>query len=114
MLLLIPVTRCMPSFQSTSNSFFDIYPLSANKSPEKFAAQCVEYFRIPVVHIPFCQAEVQQFATVIADQVELEAVKPSHGTFADLRHASEHSVGGNTLVMADGNLGGIYETYSGT
>ena len=33
MLLLIPVTRCIPSFQRVSNKCFDIYPLSANRSP---------------------------------------------------------------------------------
>ena len=45
--------------------------------------------------------------------MELEPVKPPHRALADFGHALEHLVGLDALVMADGNLGGVHETYAG-
>ena len=88
-------------------------PLVGEQVSEQFAAQHVKHSSIPVIHIAFRQAEVQQFATVIADQMEFEAIKPTHCTFAQLCHSLEYSIGTNALIMADGNPGGIHEADSG-
>ena len=38
--------------------------------------------RLPVIHITWCEHEIENFSLVIDDQMEFEAEEPSHGTFA--------------------------------
>ena len=47
---------------------------------------------IPVVIVGHCQAERDAVAGVIAEQVQLEAVAPSHCALAVLGNASKHLV----------------------
>lgn len=101
------VPRCVE--QSLRN-----VPLVGEQVTEQFAAQHIKHFRIPVTHIAFCQAEVQQLATVISDKMKFKTIEPTHCALAYLCHAFEHSICPDALVVAASNLGGIHEADSGT
>ena len=56
--------------------------------------------RFAIIHVTGGNAEGQQFAPVIDDEMELEAVKPAHGGFAATGHLLEDLVAMNAAVVA--------------
>ena len=57
--------------------------------------------RIPVVNIARCEHEVQEFPLFAADQMQFEAVEPSHRALAPLGKSLENPVEMDALVLAD-------------
>ena len=70
-------------------------------------------YRFAVVDVARRDAEGQEFAPVIDDQVQLEAVEPAHGGFAPAGHLLEHLVAVNAAVVARHQGGGIDEGQAG-
>lgn len=74
--------------------------LVADQLAVKEIRKCLVLQRLPVIHIPRRNHEVEQFAHLVADKMELEAEKPSHGAFPALGDAFENLVNVNALVFA--------------
>lgn len=66
--------------------------------------------RIPVVNIARCEHEVQEFPLFAADQMQFEAVEPSHRTLPPLGESLEYLVGADALVPAHAQGGAVHET----
>lgn len=58
--------------------------------------------RAAIIDVPWCHMQGQQFALVIDDQMQCEAVEPPHGGLAPRRHARKDCVCGNAVVVTDG------------
>ena len=66
--------------------------------------------RLPVVDVARGDHEVQQISLLIADQMEFEAIKPSHRALPALGKALENLVKMDTLVPANTQRGTVHET----
>ena len=66
--------------------------------------------RIHVVNIARCEHEVQEFPLFAADQMQFEAVEPSHRTLPPLGESLEYLVGADALVPAHAQGGAVHET----
>ena len=66
--------------------------------------------RIPVVNIARCEHEVQEFPLFAADQMQFEAVEPSHRTLPPLGESLEYLVEMDALVPAHAQGGAVHET----
>lgn len=66
--------------------------------------------RIPVVNIARCEHEVQEFPLFAADQMQFEAVEPSHRTLPPLGESLEYLVEADALVPAHAQGGTVHET----
>ena len=66
--------------------------------------------RIPVVNIARCEHEVQEFPLFAADQMQFEAVEPSHRTLPPLGESLEYLVEADALVPAHAQGGAVHET----
>ena len=62
---------------------------------------------VPVVHVRPCEAERYDLPGVVAQQVQLEAVAPSHRAFPILGKPGEHLVEVPPNVVAHGNHGAV-------
>lgn len=71
--------------------------------PEEFAF----LERFAVIHMCLCDHEVQYLSPFIDDQMELEAMEPSHGGSSRSCHSFEHLIGLDTFVLAHPQRGGI-------
>lgn len=69
---------------------------------------------IPVVHVCACKTECHDLPTVVAQQVELEAVTPAHRAPAVGGHAPEDLVGIAAKVVAYGYHRAVDEAYTRT
>jgi len=70
--------------------------------------------RLAVIDISGCDHEIQNLALVVADQMQLEAVKPAEGTFAALCYPLEHLAHVDALVSADPEQYTVHKADSGT
>jgi hypothetical protein len=91
----------------------DIPPITKQFS-EEFLHKHFKYILISIVHIAGRQAEAEQLAPVVTDQMQLKAEKPSHAAFTDPGYIFEYPVAFDTLVVADGYFSTVHEGYSGT
>ena len=87
-------------------------PLVRVKLSYDVVAQPVEHLLVPVVHVSPCEDEVQDLATLVADDVELEAVEPSHRALAPLGISLEHLVAPDPLVVAYRHACAVDEAYA--
>ncbi len=62
---------------------------------------------VPVVHVRPCEAERYDLPGVVAQQVQLEAVAPSHRAFPILGEPGEHLVEVPPNVVAHGDHGAV-------
>lgn len=99
--------------KSLEKPWRDISPVGKEPSVQ-FLCQYIPYFRIPVVHISSCEAEGYDFPTVIAGEMQLEAVTPAHCPFPICSHALENLVGIPPQVVADGNHCAVHKADAGT
>ena len=74
--------------------------------------QPVERTLVPVVHVAPCENEVQDFATLIVDEVKLEAVELAHRPLSPLGIPLEHFVALDQLVVTYGHSYAFDETYA--
>ena len=63
----------------------------------------------PVVHVPRCNHEVEQFSFLVADEMELEAIEPAHGALPSLSDTLEYLVDVYALVLAHTQRRAIHE-----
>ena len=56
--------------------------------------------RLPVINIPWCHHEIQQFTLFVAYQVQFEAKEPPHGTLATSSEPLESLMDMYSLVAA--------------
>ena len=66
-----------------------------------------------VVDVAGRQGQSQQIAAFVDDQVQLEPVKPAHGTFADLGQPLEDAVALDPFIVADLDRGRVDEADPG-
>ena len=66
--------------------------------------------RIPIVNIAWCEHEVQELSLFAADQMQFEAVEPSHRTLPPLGKPLEDLVEVDSLVPAHPQGGAVHET----
>jgi len=62
-----------------------------------------------VIGVARRQAERQQFATIVDDEVELEPREPAHGGLATTRIDSKDAMLGDPGIVTDGERGGVHE-----
>ena len=93
--------------------FLDIPPVSEHLSV-KFFLNHLPHTDVPVVHVSSCKTERYDVSAVVAHQVQLEAVTPSHRTLAVLGQTGEHLVEVPPDVVAHGYHGTVHERYPGT
>ena len=67
---------------------------------------------LPVIHIPRGYQEVQQFAFLVTNQMQLESKELSHGTLASLGYTFEYFMNADPLVPAYSQWCAVYETYT--
>ena len=87
-------------------------PLVCIQFSYNVVAQPVEHFLVPVVHIASCEDEVQDLTTLVADEVELEAVEPTHRALAHLGILLEHFVALDPFVVAHRHACAVDEAYA--
>lgn len=93
----------------TEQVFADIALVSDKLAIDEFYERL--YFqRLTVIDITRCDHEVKYLTSVIADQMQLEAVKPSQRAFAALCQAFENLVHVDALVPAHTQQGAVHET----
>ena len=75
--------------------------------PEQFAKQSLDEdgYGNPVVDIAWGEVNAQQFAAIIDDQVQFEAVEPAHGGLAPVCQTSEYLVLLDTPVVTNRQRG---------
>ena len=77
--------------------------------PVEFPGKNGPHAAVPVIHVRGCKCERYDFPAVVAQQVQLEAVAPSHRALAVPCHAPEHPVRIAAQVVADGYHRGVHE-----
>lgn len=78
-------------------------PLVGKELPIEVLGQFGENFRIFVAHIGSREHERDYFPSIVAHEMQLESVAPSHGSLSVGRHSPEHSVGIPSQIVAHGN-----------
>ena len=91
----------------------DVAPVSEDLSEELLREDLPDAV-IPVVHVCACKTECHDLPTVVAQQVEPEAVAPAHRAPAVGGHAPEDLVGIAAKVVAYGYHRAVDEAYPGT
>lgn len=86
----------------------DISSVSKEPAVQLFGEYILD-FRIPVIHIGTDKTEVDDFSPVIAGEMQLESVTPSHRSLPIRSHALENLVGIVPEVMTDRNHYAVYE-----
>lgn len=89
-------------------SWRDISSVSKEPAVQLFG-EYIPDFRIPVIHIDTGKTEVDDFSLVIAGEMQLESVTPSHRSLPVRSHALENLVGIAPEVMTDRNHCAVYE-----
>ena len=72
-----PWTMCTPLSNISSKSPLEMYPLSANFFPKRFFDSTL-HTRLSLFDVGHCKVEGQDFAPVVAEVMQFEAVSPSH------------------------------------
>ena len=81
--------------------------------PVKMFGKHAPYPVITIVNVSRCQTESYDLSGVIIDEVQLEAVAPSHRAFSTFRQTGKHLVAMSPEVMAYGNHCTVYESNAG-
>src|SRR5947209_7501903 len=70
---------------------------------EQFAPESLSQirYRHPIIHITGCETQGEQVPLVMDDEVQLEAVEPTHAVFASLGIVSKHVMVVDAAIMAD-------------
>ena len=63
--------------------------------------KCFVFQRLTVIHISWCNHEVEKFSSLVAYQMQLESEEPTHGAFPSLGYALENLMNVYSLVSAD-------------
>ena len=100
------VEECLEEF------LLDITPVGEHLPVEELGEDA-PHPSVPVVHVRPCQAEGYDLAGIIAQQVQLEAVAPSHRAFPVSGQSREHLVHVPPDVVAHGNHGAVHERDAG-
>lgn len=82
--------------------------------PVKMFGKHTPYPVITIVNVSRCQTESYDLSGVVANEVQLEAVTPSHRAFSIFCKTGKHLVEMSPEVMANGNHCTIYESNAGT
>lgn len=98
--------------ESLEEFFLDVAPVGEYLSVKLFLKH-LPHTDVPVVHVSPCETECYVLPTVIAHQVQLEAVAPSHRALTVLGKAGENLVGVPPEVVAHGNHRAVNERYPG-
>ena len=93
--------------------FLDIPPVGKHFPVEVLGEHAPHPF-VPVVHVRPCEAECYDLARIVAQQVQLETVAPSHRAFPILGEPGEHLVEIPADVVAHGDHGTVDEGDAGT
>ena len=64
--------------------------------------------RVSIIDVPWRQAERQDLALIVDDQVQLEAIKPADRGLATSSTAVKDAMGVDARITADGKGGGVY------
>ena len=73
----------------------------------------MRYFqRLTIVNVARCEHKVNNLAHHVADDMQLEAIEPSHRAFASLGNAPEGLVLEYSLVLAHSQRGAVDKTYA--
>lgn len=86
----------------------DVSPVSKDLAVE-FLGEYRPHPFVPVVNVCACKTECYDFSAVIAQEVQLESVTPSHRSLPVRCHVLEDLVGIAAQVMAHGYHRGIHE-----
>lgn len=89
-------------------SLLDVSPVGEDLSVE-FLGENRPHPFVPIVNVCTCKTECYDFATVVAQKVQFEAVTPSHRSLSVRCHALEYLVGIAAQIMAHGYHRGIHE-----
>lgn len=81
--------------------FFPNVSLVSDKSTEDPLNEGLVPERLPVIHIARRDHEVQEVSLFVANEVQFEAVEPSHRALAPLGKSLENPVEMDALVLAD-------------
>ena len=92
-----------------STSLGEIHPPVGKELSVKRLGQDCPDLRVSVVHVGSRETERDDLSPVVADQMQLEAVTPSHRPFPVRSQAFEHLVGITSEIVADWNHRGIHE-----
>ena len=93
--------------------FLDIPPVCKDL-PVKFLGEDLPYPFVPVVHVRPCQAEGYDVSGIVAQQMQLEAVAPSHRAFPVFGQTCENLVHIPPDIVAHGNHGAVHKRDAGT
>ena len=88
----------------------DVAPVGEHLSVE-FFCEHFPYTGVPVINIGTCETECYNVPLVVAHQVQLEAVTPSHRALPVLGQAGEHLVEMPPYVVAHGYHRAVHEGY---
>ena len=89
----------------------DVSPVGKEFS-EEFLREAAVLQRCPVIHIARRKLPLYDFALVIDDQMQLEAIEPSHGTLALGRPALHRLVHVHPLNVTRHQRCGVYDGFA--
>lgn len=88
-----------------------LYISSAGEDlPVEFPGEDGPHTPVPVIHVCPGKTKSDYVSAVIAQQMQLESVTPSHGALPVLGHILEHLVRVAAQIVADGYHRGVHET----
>ena len=87
---------------------WDVSPVS-KEFPLDSLAKHSPYLRIPVIHVGPCKTEHYNLSPVIANEMQLESVAPSHRPLPVSGQSGEYLVGIPAQIVAYGYHGGVHE-----
>ena len=88
-------------------------PLVADKFSEDLLDEGFVPQRLAVIDIAGREHKVQEVSLLVADEMQFEAVEPSHRALATLGKPFEHLVDMDSLIPADAQRRAVHETDSG-
>ena len=93
----------------TEQVFTDVAPVG-NDLAVQLLGKTLHLERVTVINVARREHEVDDFAHLVTDDVQLEAKEPSHRALASLRNALEGLVLEDALVLAHPQRGAVDET----
>ena len=94
-----------------AQEFFKKWLRNVASVTNQFAQQAANQFRnwLSVIHISGCEHHIQDFATIIDNQMQFEAEKPTGGGFPALCQTFKNAMLSNATVVTNIQSGGIDE-----
>lgn len=89
-----------------------MYPLSPHKLTIYILNELFVFQRLTVVNIALCECETQQFATLVADKMQLKPVEPSHRAATSLGKTSKNFMLADSLIFAHTQRRAVHEAYA--